>query len=50
MSPSQRESDVPHDELGFPEIEDESILDGEVGKRLNQMIPVAVSLSVCLCW
>ncbi|CAI9091141.1 OLC1v1026084C2 [Oldenlandia corymbosa var. corymbosa] len=28
------------DELGSPEIEDDSILDGEVGKRLNQMCPV----------
>ncbi|KAL3523487.1 hypothetical protein ACH5RR_016321 [Cinchona calisaya] len=28
------------DQQGSPEIEDESALDGEVGKRLNQMFPV----------
>lgn len=43
ISPSQRESDLLglDYESGFPEIEDESVLDGEVGKRLNQMISVA---------
>lgn len=28
----------------LPEIEHESVLDGELGKRLNQMVPVPVSL------
>lgn len=27
----------------LPEIEDESSLDGELGKRLNQMVPIPVS-------
>lgn len=27
-----------------PEIEDESLLDGEVGKRLNHLAPIPVSL------
>lgn len=26
------------------EMKDESVLDGEVGKRLNQMVPVPVSI------
>lgn len=30
----------------LPEIESESALDGELGKRLNQMVPVPVSLPI----
>lgn len=30
-----------------PEIEDESLLDGEVGKRLNQLAAIPVSFTCC---
>lgn len=38
------------DQSCTPEMADESILDGEVGKRINQMMPIRVSFFYkCFC-
>lgn len=34
---------VSDDEKTLPEIENDSIIDGELGKRLNQLVPIPVS-------
>lgn len=31
------------DRVTLPEIENDSVLDGELGKRLNQLLPIPVS-------
>lgn len=47
---SSPEESYYEEELSYPlELEDENTLDGEVGKRLNQMIPVPVSLASKNC-
>lgn len=38
------DDDDDEDQSRSPEMADESILDGEVGKRINQMVPIRVSL------
>lgn len=47
---SPEESSYYGEGLSYPlELTDEYILDGEVGKRLNQMVPVPVSLATKKC-
>ena len=43
VSSSEGKSHIGEDLSYALELTDESILDGEVGKRLNQMVPVPVS-------